>query len=94
VDQELTLLSEYALNAVNEGVTSLGIKGSLSMITSKAITGILTSKSSYKRCCPGHGKEILITAYRPRFPLQSIFDHPKHWYGIFRNGSRLPYSSR
>merc|ERR1712098_564987 len=43
----------------------------------------------YKRNCSGHRKEVIFSPYRSPVPLESQPHHPKHRYGLLRNGSRL-----
>lgn len=80
-------ITEYALNAVNQGVTSLGIKGTLD---SGLLLPILTQKSSYQWNCPRNREEVIVTAHRFVFIVKSQPDNPEHRHGLLGHGSRLP----
>lgn len=82
---KLTGTLEYALNAVNQGVTSLGIKG-----TTKAALfpdPLLTCARSNEWHCPRDRKEVLFTPDRSSLALQSFAHHPQHRYGLQRYGT-------
>lgn len=55
------LILEYALNAVNQGVTALGIKGKLAGNFEEA-TPILMRYSD-QRHCSRHRKEVIIPSH-------------------------------
>lgn len=64
--RETDLNVEYALNAVNQGVTSLGIKGVIRMLQVEN-TDLLIG--SYEWNCSCHGKEIVLSPHRSAVAL-------------------------
>ena len=54
-------MTEYALNAVNQGVTSLGIKGMASKIYCAMLLMLIFV--SYQWYSPGHGEENFHSTY-------------------------------
>ena len=74
----LLMIIEYALNAVNQGVTALGIKG-MSRHNHVSLDGIEETKKkgnfSYKRCRTSNREKIFFAAHRPSIPLKSFIDN-------------------
>jgi hypothetical protein len=75
--------TEYALNAVNQGVTSLGIKGTSCELGH--ITG-LTSYCSYQWHRPRDREEVIIIAHRLDIVLKDQPHNAQHRHGLLRNG--------
>ena len=59
---------EYALNAVNQGVTSLGIKGMF--VFGSFEDENLTCLCSHKRHCPCDREEVIVTPHRLRIVIE------------------------
>lgn len=80
----IDMIIEYALNAVNQGVTSLGIKGMLFDRSDTNDNDLM--QPSNQRHRPRHRKEVLITPNRRLILLQNLTHHTKHRHGLLRNG--------
>lgn len=84
--------TEYALNAVNQGVTSLGIKGTWASITLFVTSA--DSLISYQWNRPRNREEVLIAAHRLPIVLQDQPHNAQYRHGVLRHGPRLPSPRR